>query len=305
MPMGEIFAVMSMTFFALTNIAVVRGHDGKSRSSGAFLSILITFLIALVLWAIPAWRDGWPEVSREAMAWFAVSGVLTIFIGRVFVYASIQHLGAIRASAVKRLNPFFAVLLGVLVLGESVSGQMMVGMLLIVSSFAVLVRQAVFMAEDDPSAKKQSAFDRFVNLGYLYGPISAFAYASGYVARKQGMTLHPDAAFGTALGAATGIVFFLLTSGFVKSYRDDLVRTFTVFNKWFLLAGLLSSFGQISYFAALKYIGISKIALIVSMEVFMTMILSTLVFLNKEKLTGDVITAAILGFLGTVVIILN
>jgi len=293
-----------MSLFALTNIVVVRGHDGKSRSSGAFLSITITFLLSAGIWLVSVLRDGWPEFNSTPIAWFAVSGFLTIFIGRVFVYASMQHLGAIRASAIKRLNPFFAVLLGVLLLGESISGPMMVGMALIVTSFGVLVRQAVFFAEEDSSkVTKQSAFDRFINLGYLYGPVSAFAYASGYVARKQGMIALPDAAFGTMVGALSGIVFFVITSGFIKSYRDDLIRTFTVFNKWFLMAGVLSSFGQISYFAALKYIGISKIALITSMEVFVTMILSTVVFLNKEKLTADVIIAACLGFAGTLFII--
>ena len=304
--MGEVFAIVSMTLFSLTNLAVARGHDGKSRSSGAFLSITITFLFSGLIWLITVYRNGWPEITREALLWFALSGVLTIFIGRVFVYASIQHLGAIRASAIKRLNPFFAVLLGVLILGESVSGPMLVGMVLIVMSFAVLVRQAVFFAEEDKrNVNKQSAFDRFVNLGYLYGPISAFAYASGYVARKSGMMAMPDAAFGTMVGALTGIVFFIITSAFIQSYKDDLVRTFTVFNKWFLLAGILSSGGQLCYFAALNYIGISKIALITSMEVFMTMILSTVVFLSKEKLTPDVIIAACLGFLGTVFVIVN
>jgi len=302
---GELFAVLSMSLFALTNIAVARGHDGKSRSSGAFLSISITFLVSTTIWVLASLRNGWPELNATGIKWFAVSGFLTVFIGRVFVYASIQHLGAIRASAIKRLNPFFAVLLGVLLLGETISGPMLVGMVLIVMSFGVLVRQAVFLAEEDSRhVIKQSAFDRFLNLGYLYGPVSAFAYALGYVARKQGMVILPDAAFGTLVGALSGIVFFVITSGFIKSYRDDLVRTFTVFNKWFLMAGVLSSFGQICYFAALKYIGISKIALITSMEVFVTMILSTVVFLSKEKLTTDVIVAACLGFVGTVFVIL-
>jgi drug/metabolite transporter (DMT)-like permease len=121
-----------MSLFALTNIVVVRGHDGKSRSSGAFLSITITFLLSAGIWLVSVL--GWPEFNSTAIAWFAVSGFLTIFIGRVFVYASMQHLGAIRASAIKRLNPFFAVLLGVLLLGESISGPMMVGMALIVTS---------------------------------------------------------------------------------------------------------------------------------------------------------------------------
>lgn len=294
-----------MTLFALTNIAVSRGHDGKSRSSGAFLSIAITFLMSGLIWSLSVVRAGWPDLDKVAVAWFALAGFLTIFIGRVFVYASIQHLGAIKASAVKRLNPFFSVLMGVLVLGETISGPMAFGMLLILLSFAVLVRQAVFFAEEgERIAERQSLFRRMANLGYLFGPISAFAYASGYVARKYGMEILPDAAFGTMVGAFSGIVFFVLASGFIQSYRDDLKRTFTVFNKWFLVAGIVSSFGQICYFAALKYIGISKIALITSMEVFMTMILSTLVFLSKEKLTIDVIVAACLGFAGTVFVIL-
>lgn len=303
--MGEALAILSMTMFAMTNIAIVRGYDGKSRSSGAFLSIVITFLMSTVIWMIMVLRNGWPDVNATVVAWFALGGFLTIFVGRVFLYASIQHLGAVKASAVKRLNPFFSVLLGVLILGETISLPMLAGMLLIVLSFAVLVRQAVFFTgKESLRVGKQSAFDRFLNLGYLYGPVSALAYAAGYVARKQGMMVLADSALGTMIGALTGIIFFVITSGFINSYRDDLRKTFTVFNKWFLMAGCLSTFGQIAYFTALNYIGISKIALITSMEVFVTMILSTFIFVSKEKLTVDVIVAAGLGFLGTAFVIL-
>lgn len=303
--MGEALAILSMTLFALTNITIVRGHDGKSRSSGAFLSIVITFLMSTLIWLLMVLRNGWPDVNATAVGWFALGGFLTIFIGRVLLYASIQQLGAIKASAVKRLNPFFSVLLGVLILGETISLPMMAGMLLIVMSFAVLVRQAVFLTgEKSEGVEPHSAFDRFLNLGYLYGPVSALAYAAGYVARKQGMMVLPDSALGTMIGALTGIIFFVIASRFINSYRDDLRKTFTVFNKWFLMAGCLSTFGQIAYFTALNYIGISKIALITSMEVFVTMILSTVFLLNKEKLTVDVIVAAGLGFLGTVFVIL-
>lgn len=303
--MGEALAVLSMTLFALTNIAIVRGHDGKSRSSGAFLSIVITFLISTLIWLIMVSRKGRPEIDVAAVGWFALAGFLTIYVGRVLLYASIQHLGAIKASAVKRLNPFFSVLLGVLILGETISLPMIFGMLLILMSFAVLVRQAVLPADGERLfVEGQSAFDRFSSLGYLYGPVSALAYASGYVARKQGMMVIPDSALGTMIGAFTGIVFFVITSGFINSYREDLRKTFTIFNKWFLMAGCLGTFGQISYFTALNYIAISKIALITSMEVFVTMILSTMFFLSKEKLTADVMIAAGLGFLGTVFVIL-
>ena len=302
--MGEALAILSMTMFALTNIAILRGHDGKSRSSGAFLSMIITFLMSTLIWLIMVLRNGWPELNATAVAWFALGGFLTIYVGRVLLYASIQHLGAIKASAVKRLNPFFSVLLAVLILGERISLPMMIGMFLIVMSFTVLVRQALFVSNQAGlGAEKQNAFDRLLNLGYLFGPVSAFAYAAGYIARKQGMIVLPDSALGTMIGAFTGIVFFLITSTFVNSYREDLRKTFSVFNKWFLMAGCLSTFGQIAYFTALNFIGITKIALITSMEVFMTMILSAVVFQSREKLSADIMLAASLGFLGTVFVI--
>lgn len=45
-------------------------------------------------------------------------------------------MGAVRALAVKRLNPRFSVMLGVLLLGESFDVAILIGMLLIGSSFA-------------------------------------------------------------------------------------------------------------------------------------------------------------------------
>jgi len=294
-----------MTLFASANITIIRGYDGETRSGGAFLSIVITFLLSLVIWLILATRDGWPTFNRTAVAWFVLAGFLTIFIGRVFLYASIQHLGAVRASAIKRLNPFFSVMLGVVLLGESVSSMMMVGMVLICTSFIVLVRQSLTtVGVREPRKENESALTRIINLGYLYGPVSAFAYASGYVARKQGLTILPDAAFGTMVGALTGIVFFVLTSRFIESYRDDLRKTFTVYNPWFLLAGIFASFGQICYFVALSYTSISKIALITSMEVFVTVFLTFVVLRSRENLTLEVLVAAGLGVVGTAFVIL-
>jgi drug/metabolite transporter (DMT)-like permease len=303
---GVTFALLSMTLFSIANITVIRGFDGKTRSSGAFLSIVITFVLSLAIWLFQVSRNGWSPVSVTAVAWFALAGVLTIFIGRVFLYASIQRLGAVRASAIKRLNPFFSVLLGVLLLGEAVTRPMLAGMILIAIGFAVLVRQSLQASSgqaDSPSGK--GVFHRMLNLGYLYGPVSAFAYASGYVARKEGLLILPDAALGTMIGALTGIIVFTATACLLRNYRDDLRQTFTTFNPWLWVAGVMSSLGQICYFVALSYSSISKISLITSMEVFVTIFLSMVIFRSKEKLTFDVIIAGLLGTAGTVFVILN
>ena len=302
--MGETFAILSMTLFSAANVMINRGSDGSTRSRGAFLSIIMTFALSLIIWISMGLYGGFLPINRIAVAWFALAGVLTVLIGRVFLYASIQSLGAIKGSAVKRLNPFFSVIFGVLLLNESMSGKMAFGMILIFSSFGVLVHQSFRTASEHPPLQtKQTAFSKLASLGYMYGPVSAIAYASGYVARKQGLLAMPDAVFGTMIGSLTGVIFFIAISGFFDRYSDDLKSTFTTFNPWLLAAGLFGTLGQICYFVALTYSGVSKIALITSLEVFMTMFLSYLVFRGKLKITPEVIVAAVLGLIGSLFVI--
>jgi len=302
--MGESFAILSMTLFAAANISISKKYRGRTSSGGAFLSIVMTFTLAGMLWLVFSARGGFTEFNRTAIAWFALGGALTALVGRIFLFASIRHLGAVKGAAIKRLNPLFSVLLGVLLLGEVISGQMAIGMALIIASFVVLIRQSLKSArEHEDDGTNPGAIRRIANLGYIHGPISALAYASGYVARKQGLLTVPDPVFGTMIGALTGIIFFVALSVFIDSIRSDFRTTFTTFNPWLWLAGLFTSLGQLSYFAALNYTAISKIALITSMEVFMTMFLSRAIFRMQGKLTRDVIAAAVLGVLGTALVI--
>lgn len=312
--MGELFAILSASLFAAANITITRGADSRSRDNGAFLSIVITALIsgALYSWAY-AFR-GTPTVTATGVYWFAAAGLLTAFLGRVFVYASIQYLGAVRASAVKRLNPFFAVLLGVLVLGEPLTAGLVIGMGLIFSSFVLLIRHSLVTAQGGmpPDAaipqrklwgRARGAFATAGNLGYFYGPVSALAYAIGYVGRKKGLDEIPDPFFGTLVGAVVGVLAFLAAALFQESYRAALRSAATRFNGWLFAAGVFTSLGQICYFIALMNSTISRVALITSMEVFITIFLSVWVFRLHERFGIAILSAASLGVLGTAFIV--
>jgi drug/metabolite transporter (DMT)-like permease len=301
--MGELLALFSASCFAASNVTITRGARGKGQDNGAFLSIMLTASIGGVWWLIGSAGHGFPVMKLRSMLWFAAAGILTIFIGRVFLYASVQHLGAVPASAVKRLNPAFSVLLGVVLLGETVDTAMVIGMLLIGASFAVLIRQSLKAAAADAGGPPRSVGARLANLGYFYGPVSALAYACGYVARKQGLEGMPDPAFGTMFGAAVGALVFVLIAQGVDSYRVALRRTFTTFNPWLFAAGILSSAGQLLYFAALSSSTIARCAMISSMEAIFTIFLTVAVSRSFKQLTGPVVLAAVLGMFGTMFIV--
>src|SRR5215212_960717 len=132
---GEAFALLAAVFFAGNGVAVAKGvaRSGGGGDHGALLSIILTAISAAVLWLVtPGAGAIAPDKSGlyAGVFWFIVSGVLTIFLGRTLLYQSIAYVGAIRASMMLRLNPFFSVLLAAVILGEAVSGMAGTGMLL-------------------------------------------------------------------------------------------------------------------------------------------------------------------------------
>jgi drug/metabolite transporter (DMT)-like permease len=310
--MGELLAVISTLCYGAANLAIMRGMRSRDGDNGAFLSILITMALAAAIWLASGAAKGWPSLNAEGVLWFCGAGLLTMFVGRVFFYASIQRLGAVRASAIKRLNPLFSVILSVLLLGESFDGGMIVGMLMIFASLGVLAWDSLLQQKRNPvrfagapgtQDAPRSLMGTLANLGFFYGPISALAYAAGNVARKYGVNHIPDPVFGTLLGTIAGTGMFILMGQFVGSYRHAIRNAFTSFSPWMYAAGLLGSVGQILYFFALSHTTISKVALISSMEVFVTIVLSVVLLRSKEKIGGPMLLAAALGVLGTVVIV--
>ncbi len=304
--MGEFFALLSAVCFATANITISRGSASGDVDNGAFLSILLTAALACLAMLIAGRMPLEGDLNFTGLAWFALAGVLTAFVGRVFLFASVLSLGAMRASAVKRLNPFFAVILGGLVLGETLGGWMIPGMILIFASFLLLAREAwrrAAMQSGTPQIGQANARISSSIFGLGYGAASALAYAIGYLARKQGLNEIANPYLGTAIGAVAGIAAYVLASALIPGYRQSIVNTFTRFNRWFYITGALASFGQLCYFLALSHISVSRVALISSLEVFVTIFLSLWIFRARDRLSMATLAAACLGVAGTALIL--
>lgn len=131
--------------------------------------------------------------------------------------------------------------------------------------------------------RRETLGRRILGVGYLYGPVSAPGYASGYLLRKMGLAGAHDALLGAMVGCLAGALLFLATAAFNKDYRRAVRATFLRPNPWLIGAGMLSSFGQILYFA--------------------TLFLSIALLRKSETLTPPIIVAATLGVAGTAFII--
>jgi drug/metabolite transporter (DMT)-like permease len=232
----------------------------------------------------------------SGVAWFAVAGILAMAFGRTMLYASIRYLGVTRSSSVKRLNPFFSVLLAYFFLAEPITGLDGAGILAIAAAFGLLMHKSSNVAHADRISED------IPSVYYLWGVGAALAYAFAYIARKYGVMNLDAPVFGTMISAISGFVFFLFAAAFSKSHKDNLLNMFNNLNRWLVLAGIFASSGQILMFSALTYEKVSTVVMINSLEIFVASFLAVVVFRTERRPDRKTVIAAVLATAGVIAV---
>ncbi|MDU8941806.1 EamA family transporter [Ovoidimarina sediminis] len=294
--LGEILALLSALAFALFNVTV-SATSGSRGDKGVLFSVIVTIgfsaAVFLVLEAgrapIPTGPDTW-----WGLAFFAGAGVSAMAFGRSLVFSSIRRLGPTRASAVKRLNPFFSVVLAALILAEPVTALDGWGLLAIACAFALLV--------SDSLRRANAAQASVTPLAYGIGAAAALAYAVAYVGRKAGLDLVDAPALGTLVSALAGFAAFALLALVSPVYRGMFRGVFRNIDRPVLFSAILVSVGQILMFAALAHAPVTTVVMISSLEIFFSLFLSWLVFGTEQRPGLPVFLSAALAVTGVVLV---
>jgi len=295
--LGQVLALASAFSFAFANVLIARS-PGRRDSRGVVFSVLVTAVFAAVIWLVLESYD--MQVVGNATWWkgvgfYALAGVLSMVVGRSFLYTSVRRLGVVRSSTVKRMNPFFSSVLAFLILDEIITTLGAAGMALLLFAFLLMMRE---------SAKNQQAGDDAPPpvWDYSFGVLSALAYGSAYIFRKFGIFELPFPAFGTLVSALTGLIAFLLAGLFVKSLRGQLTGIFSDLDRWMIMASVAVSLGQILFFAAIVYETVIVVVMIASLEIFIASYLSIFVFRLERKISLSMALASGLAFAGVILI---
>lgn len=287
---GLLLAFGSAASFALSNICISR-TSGSGGDKGVLFSVVVTMGLAAALWVVLDGACIPANASPAGLVWFGLAGLAAMVFGRSLLYASVRALGVARSSAVKRLNPFFSVLLAALILGEALRWPDAVGMVAIATAFALMVGGALRRAPGEVRVQ-----------AYMLGVGSALAYAFSYVFRKLGLDALPSPALGTLVSAVAGFAVFALLAAVNADRRANLLGMFRQLDRWVVFAALLVSAGQILLFAALAHADVASVVMVASLEIFISIGLSVFVFRSEPMPGRRVLLAAGLAMAGVVLV---
>ena len=270
----------------------------KAPNVDPFVSVIYTLAVAPPILLAFAVIRGDAFVSYHFDLWtmanLAVAGVIWLALGRVFAYASINIIGAARASQLTSTQVIFAAVLSVVFLQESMTLALAVGTVTIFAGELVI-------SFSNPSGKRSMSTDRF-RKGVLIGLVGGFLWGSAQLFAREGTR-----------GLGSSIMSSLITYVFavmaqvvlVTCYRrrELKMRLQRSEAKFLLASGLASTIAVVAQYTALLFAPVVSVSPIVNTSPLITLIASYVFMRDVELINKKVLFGAFGVVLGAALVV--
>ena len=264
----EYLALIAAFSFGLNAVLV---RKAMKYTTPATATISVAAVQVLILSSLLIFDP--PTFNLEAIAYFIAAGFLAAILGRTFNYMSIDRLGVPISTALTGTNPLWAMILGVIFLGEEAT--------LPIISGSVLVVVGVALISGWGKNSQLSPRDVFIPIA------SAFFYATSSAVRKIGLNILPESILGAVVGAATGLIAYPILMRLLGRTSEF------NFNKQalpFLVGGgIATSTAWISMFMATQQGTVSVVSAIIGANPLFGLVLSVILLRDTERITPQVL----------------
>lgn len=268
----------------------VRLGTDEGRSNDALFFVL---LINMVLIAPLAVALSYPDFNLTAVSIvaFVCAGTVATMLGRVFLFAGIQRIGASRADSIKASMPLFATIVAVLVLGETLTPQHLVGIVLVVAGVGLVSLE---------SSRSSLLPDR-APLSLLLLPLTA-AFLFGFepvfakIGFAEGTPYLVGLAIKTVAAAGTFSAYLAWRGQLPTADRlgDNL--------RWYVAAGVVGSIAMVCYYAALNRAPVVIVVPIIQSSPLFVAVISYGFLQRLERVTPRLVASAMVVVVGAILV---
>jgi drug/metabolite transporter (DMT)-like permease len=275
---GELLAVTALLLFS-ANVVLVGAATRRVPQDLGFLL-------------------GLPPPEWDAVALFAVGGVLTAFVGRWFFFRSVTTLGPTRASTVQVSNPVFAALAAWTLLGEA----LLPGAVL----FAGTVLAGLYLTSRQTGAAGAGTDTGPVPLGEVgLALLGAVAYGLGNVARGASVRDWPVPVVGGLVEAAAALAVYATLNTDLRTIGAAVRGADPAGRRLWLGSGVLTITAQTCLIAASLSIPIAVAVVITAALPIVVLPVSVLFLRRTEGLGVSAGVGAVLVLVGVAGLVLG
>ncbi len=300
---GEFAALLTAVFWTITALA----FESASKKIGSLSVNLIRLFMAFIFLGTFSLIANGTFVPVGATAhnwiWLSVSGLVGFVIGDLFLFKSYTVIGARISMLIMALAPPMAAFIGWLVMGETMSGQNLLGMFLTIFGIAIVILERKqknpeeVYGNDNLKKKKTSMKFSYPISGLLLALGGAAGQAGGLVLSKYGMDGY-DTIAATQIRVITGFIGFALIYTILGRWNrlKDALKNKSAMSRLTLGAFFGPFLGVTFSLMAVKHTSAGIASTI--MAIVPVLIIAPAVILFKEKITIKEILGAFIAIGG-------
>lgn len=234
-----VLSLLSAVMFAGTFVLVKLGVTGASTLTALWLTLSVNVLF---LWAWSLLRYG-PQFEQW-WQWrhFVLAGLFAPLLGRLFQFIGMARLGANITTPITLTHPLVTVIIAIAVLNETVTPTGLFGAIMVLAGSVAVGSQGSGTPDMNSVLRRRRL---------LLLPLAAsVSYGISVVFRKLGIDLGTDPV--TAAAVTTTTSWLVVTLYAAGRRQLGLIQCTGSEFRYFIGAGLMSSFGPVFLFMALR-----------------------------------------------------
>ena len=285
---GIVLALFSAAVSGLAVVLVGR----HSRESNAFnVSLLISFIGLVIIWPLAVALTDFTEANLEGILLFAVGGILTPGLVRLFYYSGLKNLGPSVNSSIFSVYPLYSSLLAVFFLSELLTLDNWIG----VGAIAVGV---IFV---EMSSRKNNGGNNHTVLKNWFFPIlGGLTLGFSAILRKTALNLFNAPVLGIAVAYSFSFIPYVVIFALHKPTRRSLSLRRDL--RLFWLAGVGQAIAWLLSFYALSLETVSVVTPLLSIEPLFVAVFAFLYLREQEHLSLKLVASILVTVLGAVLV---
>ncbi len=295
---GEFIALITAVCWTITALA----FQQASRKIGSLSVNIIRLLIAFAIYAIISYFVRGLVFPTDASAfnwlWLSLSGLIGFVFGDYFLFKSYEHISARISMPLFSLSPPFAAIISWFALGETMSVQSLMAMVVTLSGIILVVTEKKKL-DDQKEGKQNKIKFSFPVKGLLFALLGTIGQSSGLVLSKYGMGDY-DVFAATQIRIITGTVGFVILISILKRWGKVKEAATNISAMKFISIGAIFGpfIGVYLSLLAVKYTTIGIASTI--MAIIPVLIIPPAIILYKEKVSIKEIIGALITVTGVI-----
>jgi drug/metabolite transporter (DMT)-like permease len=295
--MGIVFALLSMLCFA-GNIFITRAAMSRMGANTGFPVVLaVNVAFAALVFGIERLFSVTPfSFHWKAAGWFALSGVVGIYMGRRMLFEAVHILGPARASVLHTASPVVTLIAAWFLVGESLGLYEILLMGLVMAG--LLAAQLQRTSAEPARLDGRAAFRHAMLLSLL----TVVGFGVGNAIRGMAIREWNEAALGAVLGSSAALLCQLATGSAAGAILDGLRKGEKKAIGLYVASGVATVCGTMLGAMAMHRVEIAIATIVTYTTPLVVFPVSILLLRNREQLSMRTAIGALMVLAGIVLL---